>query len=205
MNLRETLVRYSLFFVKSSRRYRALKPFIKSSWYETDLNQYLASFIKSSLNINDKKSLQQNFCLRMSSDRHRDPLRIPEPYRDTRYTLALYKYDELLVEERKYEYLACIGFDTDVLKDYIVVRQIQGNPGKGETLRLFKWERILLTILTDWAKKSGFNQIRVIEAKDQNWYRIHRAKQMFMHYDVTARRSGFAFNQSIGQYIKILT
>ena len=188
MNLRETLVRYSLFFVKSSRRYRALKPFIKSSWYETDLNQYLASFIKSSLNINDKKSLQQNFCLRMSSDICGDSLHLPKPYRDTRYTLALYKYDELLVEERK-----------------IVVRQIQGNPGKGETLRLFKWERMLLTILTDWAKKSGFSQIRVIEAKDQNWYRIHRAKQMFMHYDVTARRSGFAFNQSIGQYIKILT
>ena len=208
MNLRQALARYLLFFGKNKIRYNALKSFTKTSWYETDLNKYLASFAKSSLDADKKKELQQNFCLRMSAREHRDPLFLPEPYKDACFTLALYKYDKLLVEEKQYEYLACIGFDTDVLRDYIVVKQIQGNQGKWKLLCLFKWERMLLAILTDWARKSGFSQIRVIQAKEQTFFKPiseEKTKRMLMHYDVTARRSGFAFNQSIGQYVKVVT
>ena len=127
------------------------------------------------------------------------------PYRDASFTIAL--YGDVLTKEipEDSDYLACIGFDAD--GDKIIVRQIQGNPGKGETLCLFKWERMLLTILTDWARQNGFNQIRVIPAKNSNWFRdceSERAKRMFMHYDVTARRSGFSFDQESGQYFKAL-
>jgi hypothetical protein len=206
-SIRETLARFSLFFGKSKIRYRALQSFTKAEWYETDMNKYLASFAKSSLNAEEKKELQQNFCLRMSDQKHRDPLSLPGPFRDTSYTLALYKYDESLVEWQKYEHLACIGFDTDVLGNNMVVKQIQGNPGKGKLLRLLKWERMLMAILTDWARISGFGQIKIIQAKDNYWYPNRSSdikKIMFMHYDVTARRSGFNFDPNKNQYVKIL-
>ncbi|MBI2674319.1 MAG: hypothetical protein HYX22_01075 [Candidatus Yanofskybacteria bacterium] len=121
------------------------------------------------------------------------------PYRDALYTVSLY----YRFTNNDPEYLACIGFDID--DDKIIVKQIQGNQGKGELLGLFKWERMLLSILTDWANESGFKQIRVIQAKNQRWCRNgDRMKRMYMHYDVTARRSGFNLDQDSGQYIKYI-
>ena len=210
MNLSEALSKhsFSLFFGKAKTRcealtrYRALQLFTKASWCKTDLNQYLNDFAKSSLGTREKKEFQQNFCLRISTKEHGDPLLYHGLYRDTRYTLALFKYNESS-EANEYEYLACMGFD--VLGDNIIVQQIQGNHGKEKFLCLFKWERMLLAILTDWAKQNGFSQIRVIQAKDTEWYRNEdRKKRMFMHYDVTARRSGFRFDQTSGQYVKVL-
>lgn len=194
-----------LLFGKAKRKFDAINLFSKASWLEMDLDQYFGRFAKPNLNPEETKSLRQNFCLRTSSGMSRDSLS-PGPYRDASYTLALYQGEQTGENPpEESNYLACVGFNVET--GQIIVRQIQGNPGKGEILRLFKWERMLLAILTDWARQSEFGQIKVIQAKDSGWYREHdkeRIKRMFMHYDVTARRSGFSFDQSSGQYIKIL-
>lgn len=203
MNLRG--LKRRLLFGKAKRRFCAVSLFSKASWLETDLEQYFARFAKLNLNSEETKLIQQNFCLRTSSGMSSDSLS-PGPYRDASYTLALYQGEQTDKNPpEKLNYLSCIGFNVEA--GQIVVRQIQGNPGKGEILRLFKWERMLLAILTDWARQSGFSQIKVIQAKDSGWYREYaeeRIKRMFMHYDVTAKRSGFSFDQSSGQYVKIL-
>ncbi|OGN02377.1 MAG: hypothetical protein A2655_01435 [Candidatus Yanofskybacteria bacterium RIFCSPHIGHO2_01_FULL_43_42] len=191
-----------LFEKPKTRRSTTLQSFLTISWYDRpDLNQYLQSFSKSP-KPNDELR-QKGFRLRVSSGYGKDILS-PGPYRDAEYTIAL--YNNALTKEvpEKSDYLACIGFDID--GNRVIVKQIQGNPGKGEILCLFKWERMLLAILIDWAKQSSFDQIRVIRAQDQSWYRTdsERAKRMFMHYDVTARRSGFDFDPNSGEYTKVL-
>lgn len=190
-------------FGKLKKRRSALRPFLTISWYDKpDLSQYLQAFSKSPKTSSELK--QKGVRLRVSSGYSIDQLS-PGPYRDAAYTIAL--YINSLTEEvpKESDYLACIGFDVD--RDKVIVRQIQGNSGKRETLCLFKWERMLLAILTDLTKQNGFSQIRVIQAKDSGWFRDkdkERAERMFMRYDVTARRSGFSFDQSSGQYIKVL-
>lgn len=190
---------------KAKRRFSAVALFLKASRLETDLSQYFARFAKPNLNSEEAKLLQQNFYLQTSSGRGTDTLS-PGPYRDASYTLALYLDQQSQTNIcLKSNYLACIGFDVD--NSQIIVRQIQGNPGKKEILQLFKWERMLLAILINWAESNEFNQIRIIQAKDSGWYREYekeRSQRMFMHYDVTARRSGFSFDQPSGQYVKSL-
>lgn len=195
-----------LLFGKAKKKFDIISLLSKASWFEIDLNQYFTKFTKSNLSPEEAGFLRKEFCLRMSSGKHRDQLS-PGPYRDASYTLALYQ-DKQTGKNPPEEsnYLACIGFNIEA--GQIIVRQIQGNPGKRASLQLFKWERMLLAILTDWARQSGFDQIRVIQAKNSNWYleyATERNKRMFMHYDVTARRSGFSFDQSSGQYVKTLT
>ena len=76
----------------------------------------------------------------------------------------------------------------------IFVKQIQGVPGKQEELRSFRWEKILLQILIDWAKQNGFERIDVVRAKNSGWwssFRCDRNKRLYMKYDVTAKRMGF--------------
>ena len=86
----------------------------------------------------------------------------------------------------------------------ILVKQIQGVFGKLSVLRYFQWERMLLSILIDWAKNAGFKIIRVIKAESNGWYNDYRAKSLFMRYDVTARRSGFRFNKKDQAYVLTL-
>src|SRR3989338_1672962 len=191
----------------SPKCFRVLKPFTDISWYDgIDLNQYLQTFSKSK-QTSDQLKTRRPFRILLSSGHGRDDRLAAGPYRDAFYTVALYEYtntaDQTIPEYTNY--LACIGFD--VKNRAVVVKQIQGNPGKGGVLNLFKWERMLLTILTDWARQNCFAQVRVVRAKGQKWFcprEEERTKRMFMHYDVTARRSGFRFDQAYRQYVKDL-
>ena len=204
MNLKRRLKDLFLFGIVKKRR-KSVWPFLRNSWYDMDLNPYLERFIKSTDN-KDEGGLKRGIKIRMSSGVGIDK-RSPGPYRDASYTMALYESNQTTEETpTANEYLACIGFDIEINK--IVVKQIQGSHGKEKTLSLVKWERMLLAILTDWAKKNGFKQVRIIQAKNSYWYRDYdeeRTKRMFMHYDITARRSGFSFDQESGQYLKSIT
>ncbi len=76
----------------------------------------------------------------------------------------------------------------------IFVKQIQGVPGKQGELRPFRWEKMLLQILINWAKQNGFERIDVVRAKNSGWwssFRCDRNKRLYMKYDVTAKRMGF--------------
>ena len=95
--------------------------------------------------------------------------------------------------------LACIGFDC-YSDDFITIKQIQGVSGKQNELNCFHWTKMLLKICVDWARDNGFKTVYVIRAKDSGWYRVDREKSMFMRYDVTARRSGFQFDEADKKY-----
>ena len=76
----------------------------------------------------------------------------------------------------------------------IFVRQIQGVPGKQKDLRPFRWEKMLLQILIDWAKQNGFERIDIVRAKNTGWWTRHKSERnerLYMKYDVTAKRMGF--------------
>ena len=142
----------------------------------------------------------------MSSDMGCD-YRSDGPYRDASYTMALYVENGAgNYMPRREDYLACIGFDVIENGRVIKILQIQGAPKKSTELSILKWERMLLSILTNWAKENRFTEVRVIQAKDQRWYIRYsqdkdHTKRMFLHYDVTARRSGFYFKDKLGCYV----
>jgi len=76
----------------------------------------------------------------------------------------------------------------------IFIKQIQGVRNMQKELRPFRWEKMLLQILIDWAKQNGFERIDVVRARNSEWwnrYRCDRNKRLYMKYDVTAKRMGF--------------
>ncbi|OGE77664.1 MAG: hypothetical protein A2751_00560 [Candidatus Doudnabacteria bacterium RIFCSPHIGHO2_01_FULL_46_14] len=193
-------------FINYRKRSNALKQFSNNSCYDIDLKLYLDKFFKFFPSNEGDNELKQDFSLIMSSGTgYNDAWLGNGPYRDASYTIALYKSKH---KKNVSGYLCCIGFDVQkVTKSEIVVKQIQGSFGKEGLLRLFKWERMMLKVLTDWASQNGFKKIWVIMAKNSFYYNRYgedRKKRMYMHYDITARRSGFSFDETNKQYFKVL-
>ncbi len=125
-------------------------------------------------------------------------------YRDTVYSFVL---------KRGYSTLACIGFDIEEDRT-LEVKQIQGVKGAQEDLSHLKWERMLLIVVTDWASRYGFRQVRVQRAEDNEWVkraetlkweevRQELTERLRMRHDVTARRSGFRLDNR-GYYVRDL-
>ena len=102
--------------------------------------------------------------------------------------------------------LACIGFEINQ-KD-ILVKQIQGVQGMKNELKRIHWEKFLLKLVEDWAHANGFEKISVLKAEKNHWWHVNNSdakKQRFkMHYDVTAKRSGFKFCPEEECYVKRL-
>lgn len=112
-------------------------------------------------------------------------------YVDATYNLALLKGEKPICS---------IGFKARrTTIPTILVKQIQGVKNRGGELYPFRWEKMLLQILIDWAKQNGFERIDVIRAKHSTWhskYNEERNERMYMKYDVTAKRMGFKFDES---------
>jgi len=122
-------------------------------------------------------------------------------YTDAKFTFVL-TYEK--GTKSRSSAIACIGFDV-IDESTILVKQIQGVSGKLSILQCFRWEKMLLNIVIDWAKNAGFKKVKVIRAESSQWYRPHRAQNLFMKYDVTARRSGFKFDKKDQTYVRILS
>ncbi len=114
--------------------------------------------------------------------------------------------------------IAAIAFEiqSDVV---IYVNQIQGRNtkirGKPEELQLVykelqkvRWQRLLLSYLTDWARAHGAAQVRVHPAKKNQYYypyarNEHEQKlneRLETHYDATARSLGFTLSDDEEYY-----
>ncbi len=178
-----------------NKRYAELEKFKSEVFYETGLENYLRNFqkpgVRHGLNL-------KNFSLRYSYGLYRNDFEYI--YCDAPYTLVL-TYKENCESET--EEVACIGFDV-VDQATILVKQIQGVYGKSSILQYFRWERMLLKIVVDWAKNAGFKRIRVIKSESSHWFTESRAQSFFMKYDVTARRSGFKFDEKDQTYVRTL-
>lgn len=108
------------------------------------------------------------------------------------------------------EPIAWISFDEIKDENAIIIRQIQGARGKQGILQFFRWEKLLVNIILDWAKEKEYKKIRIIKANQSTWYKRENIiisyaqethqKNMLLRYDKTAQRMGFKLNESIDQY-----
>ena len=185
----------SLFFrVFRGKKYAELKKFKSYNLYEPGLERYLKNFQKPGI----KHDLSfKDFFLYYSYGY--GSLNFNGVYSDALYTLVL-THKSAVNEDVE---MACISFEVVNLST-ILVKQIQGVSGMLPFLYPFRWEKMMLNIVIDWAKNAGFKSVRVIKAESSGWYREHRAKSLFMKYDVTARRSGFKFDEKDQTYVKAL-
>ncbi|MEK7151195.1 MAG: hypothetical protein AAB784_00570 [Patescibacteria group bacterium] len=67
-------------------------------------------------------------------------------------------------------------------------------------LQSLKWERLLVSFAENWAIKNGFRRAKIQKAESNAWFidmkkyesvYIGRNDRLKMHYDVTAKRSGY--------------
>lgn len=128
----------------------------------------------------------------------------PGHFMDTPYHLAL----TYTVDSGKQHAIALIGFRPGVvIADTVYVNQIQAmllaDLGRSwapewqraaqaaETLLSnVRWEQMLITLLEDWARVSGFRRVGILQAKYSMWYRqcTKRDERLYLRHDVTARR-----------------
>ncbi len=175
----------------------ALELFKKGGRYNIDLSDYLKRFLKNSVKENLIKKI-----LRLVRMAH------------SRYDIYVYfasggigagigmPYNEIFFDAvcsfvltRSNKALCSIGFDFIDRDNDILVSQIQGVRGRQEKLSPFRWEKMLLQILIDWAKQKGFKRIDVIRSTASKWYNKGNAQNLYLKYDVTARRMGFVYDK----------
>lgn len=100
-------------------------------------------------------------------------------------------------EENSWAYhIASIGFDI-FERGIITVKQIQGvkDPrgmiNRWKSLRPFRWQKLLLIVVVDWASKYGLKQVRVISAEYHPWRESMGKQKAKLYYDVTPKSCGF--------------
>lgn len=152
---------------------------------QSRLVAFLARYWKSD-NDSDRQS---RFELILTEYKNVGPWVYDEFFRDARYTFHL-----------RYEHATVAGIGFDIVEDkVIVVTQIQGMKGATESLKLLKWERLLLAIVVAWARDQEYKEVRVQRAEKNIWIGHGNSRSSFkMHYDVTAKRSGFEFDKELG-------
>ena len=190
------LLKYCLAFFLP-KKHIELNKFKSQVLYRSDLAGYLKDFqkseVKQKLNFSD-------FSLYYSHDLCWSQFK--GVYKDAFFTLILTHQAEETVNGN-FGAIACIGFDV-VGPSSILVKQIQGVSGQSDILKNFKWERMLVKMVMDWARNAGFQTVKIINSKSNGWYNQQRAESLFMKYDVTARRSGFKFDEKDQTYVKDL-
>lgn len=88
-----------------------------------------------------------------------------------------------------------IWFDLVRSRRAVFVKQIQGRYGQQNILRKIRWERMLLRIITEWAKLQGAYEVRVIRAEFQKYWSHddeRRKKRFHLLYNVSPLREGFS-------------
>lgn len=73
------------------------------------------------------------------------------------------------------------------------VRQIQAirNRARTDPVPGIRWEKMLLEIVIDYAKKNGFECVEVSSAKANRWRWQVPLERLILRYDVVAKRRGF--------------
>ena len=117
-----------------------------------------------------------------------------EIYRDVPYHFILSK------KERK---IATIGFEAKF--GGILVSQLQGIKGNKENLRPLKWPKALLAMLEMWAGENKVPKVMVLPHSRNKYAGVSGdSNQGRLIYDVTAKRSGYVFDDLGEVYVKPL-
>lgn len=133
------------------------------------------------------------------------------------YTYCAHRYDALFYFALAYQDqkgdrwgLALLGFRVSPWRKTVFVEQIQGihiNPEyslpKKEAwnkLQSFRWEKMLIKFVEDWATLNMFSRIGIRQARFNYWRRngkhlsdteVQHNERLRMRYDITARRMGY--------------
>lgn len=134
------------------------------------------------------------------------------PYRHCAFRYDAHFYFILGYQEELEKYgFALLGFRPSTRRGTLFIKQIQGikliqNAGRkiedkiGQILKLFRWEKLLITIAEEWAAQNGFKRTAIRKARGNqyyNFYPYHAEKtrnlnqRLIMHYDITAQRMGY--------------
>lgn len=163
-----------------------LEKFVQREPYPLNVSNFLADFKKQSA----QELELGRYSVKRDSKRGAIPLFSNASY-DAHYSFVLC-YDE--------ESIACISFDAQ--RGAILVPQIQGKFGSHDKLQPLKWERALLALVLDWAENNSIPEVRVTPYH-KNIYEMVRSDERFkLLYDVTARRSGFTYDEDMDLYRK---
>lgn len=79
---------------------------------------------------------------------------------------------------------------------WATVEQLQGVKGRQPNLNGIRWERMLLHIVTDWARERGCVAVTCIRGKDSGWAYKVKDDRLYLRYDVSARRNGFRYDEA---------
>ncbi|MEK7596167.1 MAG: hypothetical protein AAB564_01270 [Patescibacteria group bacterium] len=93
--------------------------------------------------------------------------------------------------------LAVISFDIGSNQS-ILIRQIQGVKNEQEQLRMFRWEKMLIQILIDFARENKMESVKIIAASESRWFdrcNGRKAESFHLRYNVTPERMGFKLNE----------
>lgn len=86
----------------------------------------------------------------------------------------------------------------------ILVAQIQGVKNKKEILSPLKWERALLNLVVEWAEENDIPEVQVVRSRNQLYWSMREDERWRLRYDITARRSGFFYDEQTEVYRKPL-
>lgn len=168
--------KYSLADIKASAK--------KRKRYPVNLTEFLKEFLKNGQPVDFSKF--NIYCAYGRGYSNKSGF-----YLDASYAFCLTKRIKSFNRTSEVN-LACIAFEPH--DSGIMVRQIQGARDQASELNAFKWERMLLAIVVDWARKNGLEDVKVIKGTESAWCTEKRGHQFFLRYDITARRSGFKPN-----------
>lgn len=64
-----------------------------------------------------------------------------------------------------------------------------------DVLKNYRWEMVLLDLVTEWAQFSRFPAIGLLAAENNRWVSVKRLDRFKMRYDVTAKRFGYRMSE----------
>jgi len=120
----------------------------------------------------------------------------PSIYTDGMYSIIFTKEQEFVNEP-----LACISFDIMGPRT-VVIRQIQGVKDKAHELRHWRWEKMLVSLVVEWAQENNFAVVKIVSAENNGWQHKMPLQMLKLRYDVTAQRLGFKLDPGTGNYYK---
>ena len=166
--------------------------------YDCGLSKYIQKFSKNKDTDGASYWLRYNFGTGYRSNDF-------SMYLDTEFGFILTMLEKDIADTARLKErgLAAIGFNIEY--GTIFIKQIQGKYGQAEVLKRFRWEKMLVAIVVDWAKKNRFRLVKIQKAEDNEYYNKNsnddRRARLRMHYNVTAERSGFKLDKNNSVYI----
>ncbi len=162
--------------------------------YLLNLRDYLEKFLKNNNTASDEYSLFLAF--QKGYDPHYINICLDGDYG---FILTSKTYNGKILEVSN-RALACVSFT--IHGSNIVIQQLQAV--KGMVPADLRWEKLFIQLVIDWAFTHGYSRVGIIQAKDHKYFIRTRANDLYVRYDVTAKRCGFKLDDQSGIYFKAI-